>query len=743
MKYNAFFKFLAIVLAVICAVTGVISGLLVVLGVDQGWYHQAPAESRLDRLYSHAAEYASQIAERTAFLHSGMSRNLWDETFAQGLLGWGIYPQVEYTLTVLWPDGTEETADTRRRPQEAYVYSEEVVVTNLMGYAVPLTDEPQWTWPPEEPSAEPTEATETVNPGETASMPTTSSGEPTMPPEDTEAKPGTYLWKTVGNGGPYLYNIYRYEVPAEFTIVLNYTQAELDSLSYNEVPWELEQVLYRARFHSLAVAMGSVVILLAMLIYLGFAAGRKPGSDEVKPGGMNRIPLDLYAGADCFVGFWLAYLVYLLIRNLEQMDSYAGEAVTLLLAAALGAVTMMALICVLYWCAFWAQVKAPKGYWWRNSLVGRCLGGLWNLAAGILRWMVAPVGKKWEAWQNREKKPGLGAALKELVDRLPLMWQWLAVSMGIFLLMALLGALIRNPMGLILYLFFLVFACLAVVYAANAFGALREGAKRMSRGELDAKVNADALEGCFRDFARDLNALSETCVTAAREQLKSDRMKTELITNVSHDIKTPLTSIINYVDLLQKAETEEQRKEYLAVLDRQSVRLKKLIEDLMEMSKASSGNVSVEIAPIDVVESVNQALGEYADRLAERKLQVLLRKPGEPVMAMCDGRLLWRVLSNVITNVVKYAMPGTRVYLDLSAEEQKVVLAVKNISAQELNVSADELLERFVRGDESRNTEGNGLGLNIARSLMEVQKGNLELYVDGDLFKVVLTLPKA
>ena len=224
--------------------------------------------------------------------------------------------------------------------------------------------------------------------------------------------------------------------------------------------------------------------------------------------------------------------------------------------------------------------------------------------------------------------------------------------------------------------------------------------------------------------------------------MKAERMKTELITNVSHDIKTPLTSIINYVDLLKKAETGEERAEYLEVLDRQSAQLKKLIEDRMEMSKASTGNVAVDLQPTDVAEIVNQALGEYADRFDKLGLNVVVRKPGENVIALGDGKLLWRVLSNVMSNIVKYTMPNTRVYLDLSLTEQKVILALKNISREELNISAEELMERFVRGDESRNTEGNGLGLNIAKSLMEVQNGTLELVVDGDLFKVVLALPR-
>ena len=232
-------------------------------------------------------------------------------------------------------------------------------------------------------------------------------------------------------------------------------------------------------------------------------------------------------------------------------------------------------------------------------------------------------------------------------------------------------------------------------------------------------------------------------MVAAQKQLKSERMKTELITNVSHDIKTPLTSIINYVDLLQKPHTEAEQEQYLEVLSRQSLRLKKLIDDLMEMSKASTGNMTVDIAKLDAVESVNQALGEFADKLDKVQLIPVFRHTEESIPMMADGRLVWRVMSNLLSNAVKYAMPGTRLYIDLMRLEGKVVISIKNISRDELNIDADELMERFVRGDDSRNTEGSGLGLNIAKSLMELQKGQLQLLVDGDLFKVTLIFPGA
>ena len=237
-----------------------------------------------------------------------------------------------------------------------------------------------------------------------------------------------------------------------------------------------------------------------------------------------------------------------------------------------------------------------------------------------------------------------------------------------------------------------------------------------------------------------LNAIGTGMTRAVEQRMKSERLKTELITNVSHDIKTPLTSIVNYVDLLEKEELPEKATEYLAVLDRQSKRLKKLTEDLVEASKASTGNVAVRLTPILVNEIVHQAIGDYDERLTAGKLEVVVTTYEGNLNAMADGRLLWRVLDNLLSNVCKYALAGTRVYIDLGTRDNRVVVSMKNISRDQLNVNADELMERFVRGDTSRHTEGSGLGLNIAKSLMELMGGTFALSVDGDLFKAELTL---
>lgn len=271
---------------------------------------------------------------------------------------------------------------------------------------------------------------------------------------------------------------------------------------------------------------------------------------------------------------------------------------------------------------------------------------------------------------------------------------------------------------------------------------LQEGIKRLAEGDLTYKMDTKHLHGPFRMYAHDLNRISAGMTVEVERRMKSEHLKTELLTNVSHDIKTPLTSIINYVDLLKNQDiASEDAKSYVEVLDRQSHRLKKLLEDLIEASKAATGNITAELAPTDAAELLRQAEGEYNERLREQKLIPVLRIDAETCSILADGRLLWRVFDNLLGNIVKYAMPGTRVYLELSHRSDRCVITIRNISKDELGIEAEELMERFVRGDAARATEGSGLGLSIARSLTECMKGSFDLVLDGDLFKVILDFP--
>ncbi|MDO5546539.1 MAG: HAMP domain-containing sensor histidine kinase [Eubacteriales bacterium] len=495
--------------------------------------------------------------------------------------------------------------------------------------------------------------------------------------------------------------------------------------------WNLVKVVRQYRQYLLPMVGLCLLGMAVTAVYLCTAAGRKPGIPEVRAGGLNRIPLEAWLlGGGCLIAAFIA-------GGAASFQYLMGSDILTACCIGIALCYLSTLVFVGFCYAFVAQLKTPGGYWWRNTVCGWCLRlcvqfAVWLeciLSTRALPWLVRVVKKLWGILCAGAR--WLEKRVNRFISYLPLVWQWLlAGGIAILAIFASEGSL-----------WSLALAVLLICYGAYCFGKLMDSASRMSKGDLDIKVDDKHMVGAFSEFAQSLNNLAGVTMDAARKQLKSERMKTELITNVSHDIKTPLTSIINYVDLLQKAQTEEERKEYLEVLDRQSQRLKKLIDDLMDMSKASTGNMSVDITKVDAVEAVNQALGEFADKLDRAMLSPVFRHDEPCVPMMADGRLVWRVLSNLLGNAVKYAMPGTRLYIDLSQMGGKVILSVKNISREELNIDADELMERFVRGDDSRNTEGSGLGLNIAKSLMELQKGELQLLVDGDLFKVTLIFP--
>ena len=509
--------------------------------------------------------------------------------------------------------------------------------------------------------------------------------------------------------------------------------------------------------HGVALMLGmalGLVLFAALAVFLCSVAGRKPDSTEIKAGGFNALPLDLYGGVVLASCIALGYLAVEVIRHAQD----ASTVLAAMLLLGYGGCVIFVCFCF----AFAAQVKMGNWHWLRNSIVGRCISvaleiirgifhlipTLWSFALRIVKDIFKVVSalavllwswmKKCLTVTGRLLKKCLVLCEKTL-SLLPLTWQWIVVG-GVLALMLPISFANDSKGWAVLWG---IASLTTILYGSNCFGRLLEGAKRMRSGDLESKVDDKYLVGCFREFAGELNGLADVAMVAAQNQLKSERMKTELITNVSHDIKTPLTSIINYVDLLEKPHTEEEQKAYVEVLSRQSQRLKKLIDDLMEMSKASTGNIQVEIGEIDAVEAVTQALGEFSDKLTAAGLTPVFHQSEENIMLLADGRLLWRAMSNVLSNAVKYALPGTRLYVDVSATQDKAIISFKNISGAQLNISAEELMERFVRGDSSRNTEGSGLGLNIAKSLMELQKGQLQLLVDGDLFKVTLVFPRA
>ena len=277
----------------------------------------------------------------------------------------------------------------------------------------------------------------------------------------------------------------------------------------------------------------------------------------------------------------------------------------------------------------------------------------------------------------------------------------------------------------------------------NSYKRIESKLKDMYEGKNTAELKESEVETEFRDSVKYINDISNGFENAIEESMKSERLKTELITNVSHDIKTPLTSIINYVDLLKEEEIDnEKANEYIEILDMKSQRLKKLIEDLVEASKASSGAIKLNMENINVVELFKQAIGEFQDKFQNKGLSIITNYEKEYIYIKADSRYLYRVIENLFSNITKYALEASRVYIDIETEENKVKISVKNISKERLNISEEELMQRFVRGDKSRTTDGSGLGISIAKSLVELQNGTFKLKIDGDLFKVEIKFDK-
>ncbi len=282
-----------------------------------------------------------------------------------------------------------------------------------------------------------------------------------------------------------------------------------------------------------------------------------------------------------------------------------------------------------------------------------------------------------------------------------------------------------------------------LVYKAIGRDKLRKGIRMISHGEIGYVIPLDKLTREHREMAGDINSIGEGLELAVAKSVKNERLKTDLITNVSHDIKTPLTSIINYVELLKQENFEDAKvRRYIEVLEQKSQRLKTLTEDVVEASKVSSGNVTLEYINLNLAEMIQQVSGEFEERFRNRNLKEVLILPEEETIIRADGRRMWRVFENIYNNAAKYAMEGTRVYAELSRTEDEAVFNLKNISEQALNIPADELTERFIRGDISRSTEGSGLGLSIAKTLVQMQGGMFELYLDGDLFKATIRFPR-
>ena len=518
-----------------------------------------------------------------------------------------------------------------------------------------------------------------------------------------------------------------YKSADDFTSSLEYMYGYDELNSADKVyAQNLMRLIYNVSGWWLCTVLVGAAGAIACLAFLFMGAGHRNGKEGVRLNLLDKIPLDLYA-AGCFA---LAFVWLLLFVELTEGMAYffalSPEGITYLAFTCIVVYTA-GLVALAPFLSFATRVKAGGGIWWRNTAICWALKLCWR----AVRWCWGLV-KRFCGW------------LWYMTTKISIVWRTALIVLIVLVANFCIAISIRySDFALFCWLLLMAAVFLLACFGAWQMKSLKAAGEKLAAGEFEYKIDTKHMYWEFKHHAENLNSIGDGMAAAVEQRMKSERLKTELITNVSHDIKTPLTSIINYVDLLERPHTPEEGAEYLEVLERQSKRLKKLTEDLVEASKASTGNMSVTLAPTSTLEIINQSLAEYGQRMEAGKLSVLINVPEPAPTVRADGRLLWRVMDNLFNNVVKYAMPETRVYVDVRTSEGNAVISVKNISRAALNVSAGELMERFVRGDASRSTEGSGLGLSIAKSLTELQHGQFSISTDGDLFKAEITLPLA
>lgn len=487
---------------------------------------------------------------------------------------------------------------------------------------------------------------------------------------------------------------YPFDDPIAISATLLEKSGQAPSYSYLVCSWLLEHT-------GLTIFLTALFAALTLLCFcfLMTSCGHWQGKDGIHLTWLDKIPADV----------WLLVLLCLFCMG---WNAFYYEWGRIFFCAALTPLLL------LFLCAFSAQCKA--GTVLRGSLIARFIRLVWRIMKAT------------------------GRGLYRIAKGLPLMWKTALVTLALVFIEFILFIQDYYGTRAAPFLLLKLLELLAILYIALSLRTLQKGGEAMADGDFSQNIDTRLLIGDFKRYGQRMNDLRSGIEQAVQEQTRAERMKTELITNVSHDIKTPLTSIVNYVDLLQKEDVQsETAREYIAVLDRQSRRLKKLTEDLVEASKASSGALPVDLQPTDVSVLFDQIVGEYQDRLADCRLTLVARPPEQAVSVYADGKLLSRVMDNLVSNICKYALEDTRVYAVAACDEEHVTISFKNVSRAELNISPDELMERFVRGDASRHTEGSGLGLSIAGSLVQLMGGTFHLSIDGDLFRADITLPRA
>lgn len=475
---------------------------------------------------------------------------------------------------------------------------------------------------------------------------------------------------------------------------------------------------YSYTFPALVIGVVTAIAAIWLFVHILRRSGRISGDDTaVYLTPIDRIPVEILF----IVGLAELIVIFAALESMAMSDSRSiAEITSLEYIMVVGCFEGLYLLGITWLLSIVRQVKA--GCLWQHSLI----------RSGYIfcRKLVQTVSRQ----KNLAAKTAECFAFYLLIN-------------GVLILMLILGVDNSAPLAslgaLLLIIGFNVYILILQIRKAKGEESIREATKALAEGDLEYVAPKMKRLYTEQEIIDNIDHLSDGLHKAIEKSLYDERMKTELITNVSHDIKTPLTSIINYVELIKREEVDNEKvQHYLEVLDKKSQRLKQLTEDLVEVSRISSGNIELERVPIDFGELLRQAMGEFEDKFTEHELKMVERIPEEAHMIFADGRRTFRIMDNLLQNIYKYAMPGTRVYIDLTCENERVRLEIKNISKAPLNIEVSELMERFVRGDQSRTTEGSGLGLSIARDLVRMQDGEFQIYLDGDLFKVVIEFPE-
>ncbi len=495
--------------------------------------------------------------------------------------------------------------------------------------------------------------------------------------------------------------VYQYKTLEENYDCTIYTSINEDVTQFHDDYYN-SYIIYKICTNSVKTAIINIIITLVLIIVSAILitvyAGRKRNFKEIQLESIDKIPLEIILAA-MFIPF-----IMLLFLGIEL--SYNLNITTII--GNIGILIIMYSIALILYESIVRRVKTNTIL--KNTIIYR-----------LCKWI----------------KNGV----KNIFNNFSL-----AAKIIVILACMLIFTLIFSNWGftgIILLIAMYVFAFKYYFDNITKFLNIKNTVKKIYEGDTKVRLQEDEYTGVLKELCIYVNDIAGGFTNAIDKSLKSERMKTELITNVSHDIKTPLTSIINYVDLLKKEDIQnEKAKEYLDILEQKSQRLKRLTEDLIEASKASSGNIKLDMKKINVNELIKQISGEFEDKFKNKNIDLNIEIPKEDVFILADSRYLYRVMENMYTNIEKYAMENSRVYVDLLEENKKVKIEIKNISKEKLNISANELMERFVRGESSRNTEGSGLGLSIAQSLTKLQKGEFGIYLDGDLFKVIISFNK-